>query len=299
MSKIPYTKSFLSYTEQLSLLKSRSMMFADESKALHLLERIGYYRLSGYWYPLLANKEKHIFKPDAKFETAFSLYKFDRELRKLVSAEIEKIEVAVRTKIAYELSTAHHMFWIEDLDLFNSSHNHLTTLDKISEEYMRSNEEFVTAFKTKYSNPLPPACIVLEITSFGTLSRLYRNLKPSKAKRDVAKSFALPDIVFDSWLHSLACVRNVCAHHARLWNSQIKIQPLSPRKPQNIWLKDNATHNNRVYYILSMIIYLLNIVNPNHTFKQKLEELFVKYPNVDRSAMGFPATWQNEPLWAK
>jgi len=297
MSKIPYTKPFLSYAAQLSLLKSRGMAFADDAKALHLLEKIGYYRLSGYWYPLLADKEKHIFKTDAAFETAFSLYKFDRELRKLVSTETEKIEIAIRAKMAYELSTAYNMFWIEDASLFTSSHNHLATLDKINEEYTRSNEEFIIAFKNKYSDPLPPACIILEVTSFGTLSRLYRNLKPSKAKRDVAKSFALPDIVFDSWLHSLACVRNVCAHHARLWNSQIKIQPLSPRKPQNIWLTDNTVCNNRVYYIFSMIIYLLNTVNPNHTFKQKLEELFAKYPNVDRAAMGFPATWQSEPLW--
>jgi abortive infection bacteriophage resistance protein len=48
-----------------------------------------------------------------------------------------------------------------------------------------------------------------------------------------------------------------------------------------------------------MIIYLLNVINPNHTFKQKLEELFAKYPNVDRAAMGFPTTWQSELLWTK
>ena len=218
-------------------------------------------------------------------------------MRKLVSAEIEKIEVAIRAKMAYELSMAYHLFWVEDAHLFTSSHNHTTTLDKVSEEYMRSSEEFISAFKNKYSNPLPPAHIILEITSFGTLSRLYRNLKPNKAKRDVAKSFNLPDKVFDAWLHSLTCVRNVCAHHARLWNSQIKIQPLSPKKPQDIWLTNNAVCNNRVYYILSMIIYLLNAINPTHTFKQKLHHLFEKYPNVDKSAMGFPVDWQNEPLW--
>jgi abortive infection bacteriophage resistance protein len=299
MSKIPYTKPFLSYAAQLSLLKSRGLAFTDETKAVHLLEKIGYYRLSGYWYPLLADKEKHIFKPYANFETAFSLYKFDCELRKLVSAEIEKIEVAIRVKMAYELSMAYHLSWIEDASLFTSSHNHLATLDKINEEYTRSNEEFIVAFKNKYSDPLPPACIILEVTSFGTLSRLYRNLKPSKAKRNVAKSFALPDIVFDSWLHSLACVRNVCAHHARLWNSLIKIQPLSPRKPQHTWLIDNTICSNRTYYVLSMIIYLLNEINPKHIFKQKLKELFAKYPNVDRAAMGFPTDWQNEPLWAE
>ena len=218
------------------------MVFADEEKALHLFEKIGYYRLSGYWYPLLADKEKHTFKPNADFETAFCLYKFDCELRKLISAEIEKIEVAIRAKMAYELSMAYNMFWIEDVSLFTSSHNHLATLDKINEEYIRSNEEFVIAFKNKYSDPLPPACIILEVTSFGTLS---------------------------------------------------------PRKPQQTWLKDNTICNNRVYYILSMIIYLLNVINPKHTFKQKLEELFAKYPNVDVAAVGFPTTWRSEPLWIK
>ena len=55
-SKVSYSKPFLLYAAQLALLKSRSMLFDDDAKALHLLERIGYYRLSGYWYPLLADK---------------------------------------------------------------------------------------------------------------------------------------------------------------------------------------------------------------------------------------------------
>ena len=274
------------------------MRFTDENKALHLLERIGYYRLSGYWYPLLADKQNHVFKPDANFEIAFNLYKFDCELRKIISAEIEKIEVAIRSKMAYELSTAYNPFWIEDVNLFSSSVNFQITLDKINEEYLRSNEEFILLFKSKYSNPLPPAFIILEITSLGTLSRLYRNLKSCKAKRNVARSFALPDIVFDSWLHSLTAVRNMCAHHARVWNSLLKIQPLSPRKPQNLWLTNTIANTNRIYYVLSIIIYFLNVVNPNHTFKQKLEKLFLEYPNVDRTAMGFPVNWQNESLWA-
>ena len=297
MSKVAYSKPFLSHQDQIFLLKSRGMLFNDEDKALHLLERIGYYRLSGYWYPLLADKQNHIFKIEANFETAFNLYKFDRELRKIISAEVEKIEVAVRSKMAYELSIGYNPFWIEDVNLFSSAINFQEILSKIGEEYLRSNEEFIQVFKSKYSNPLPPSYIILEITSFGTLSRLYRNLKSSKTKRNIAKSFALPDVVFDSWLHSLAHVRNMCAHHVRVWNSLIKIQPLPPRKPQNDWLTNTSISNNRVYYVLSMIIYFLNVINPNHTFKQKLNNLFLKYPNVDKAAMGFPANWDSEPIW--
>jgi len=297
MYKTIYSKPTLSYSAQLAALKSSGMAFDDENKALHLLERIGYQRLSGYWYPLLANKQNHVFKPNINFETAFNLYKFDRELRKIIGAEIEKIEIAVRVKMAHVLSITYNPFWFEDASLFSSLVNFQETINKIVEEYERSNEEFILDFKEKYSNPMPPAEIVLEITSFGTLSRLYRNLKSCRAKRIIAKSFALPDVVFDTWLHSLASVRNMCAHHARVWNSLLKIQPLLPRNPQNTWLINSAVSNNRIYYVLSMLIYLLNTVNPKNTFKQKFENLFAKYPNVDRAAMGFPVNWRSEPLW--
>jgi abortive infection bacteriophage resistance protein len=111
MAKIIYKKPFCSYQAQIDLLKSRGMQFANENKVLSLLENISYYRFSGYWYPLLADKQQHIFKPDTDFETAFNLYKFDRELRQLIISELEKIEVAVRSKMAYVLSMAYNSFW--------------------------------------------------------------------------------------------------------------------------------------------------------------------------------------------
>jgi abortive infection bacteriophage resistance protein len=297
MAKIAYTKTFLDYPAQVALLKSRGMKFADEHKALHLLKNISYYRFSGYWYPLLADKQSHVFKPDASFDTAFSLYKFDRELRKLIHSELEKIEVAVRSKMTYILSMAYGAFWIEDVTLLTDPLLHQSTLNKIKEELHRSDEEFIMAFKSKYSNDFPPSFILLEITSFGTLSRLYGNLQSGRIKRDIAKAFGLPDKALESWLHSLVYIRNMCAHHARLWNRQVGIKPLFPRHTQHIWINASNVSNRRMYYILSMTIYLLNVVNPTHTFKQKLENLFLKYPNVDRAAMGFPANWQSEPLW--
>jgi abortive infection bacteriophage resistance protein len=298
MPKSIYSKTFIPYPDQIALLKSRGMKFADESKALYLLENISYYRLSGYWYPLLSDKQNHVFKANANFETAFNLYKFDRELRQLLSSELEKIEIAVRTKIAYVMSLAYDAFWIENTALFTNSSVHQLTLDKIQEEFDRSDEEFIIAFKSNYSNRFPPSFILLEITSFGALSRLYSNLKPGKFQKDVARAFGLPDKVLESWLHSLVYIRNMCAHHARLWNRQVGIKPLFPRHTQNTWINTNGVSNRRMYYILSMILYLLNVVNTKHTFRQKLDNLFLKYPNVDRTAMGFPANWQNEPLWA-
>ena len=297
MSKVSYSKVFLAHQAQIALLKSRGMKFADENKALHLLENISYYRFSGYWYPLLANKQNHVFKSDACFETAFNLYKFDRKLRKIISSELEKIEISVRSRLSHVMATAHDAFWIEDASLFTNQTIYLSTLEKISEELERSDEEFIISFKSKYSNPFPPTFILLETVSFGALSRLYGNLKPGRDKKNVARLFGLPDKVFESWLHSLVYIRNMCAHHARLWNRQVGIKPLFPRHTHNIWIDTNGVSNRRLYYVLSMIVYLLNTVNPNHTFRQKLENLFRKYPNVDRAAMGFPSNWRSEPLW--
>lgn len=295
--KVAYQKPFLAYSEQIALLKSRGMEFSDEAKALHLLKRISYYRLSVYWCPLLADKHQLIFKPNANFEAAFALYKFDRELRLLMLSELEKVEVAVRSQMAYSLSMAHGSFWIADESLFVDVEKHRLTLAKIYAELSRSDEESVLSFKFTYSNPLPPSFMTLEAASFGVLSRLYENLKSDVAKREISQAFGLADMVFISWLHALVYIRNVCAHHARLWNKQLQIQPLFPRRTQHVWLVNKTAHNNRIFYLLSMIIYLLNTVNPKHTFRQKLETLFAKYPNVDRAAMGFPVDWHTEQLW--
>jgi abortive infection bacteriophage resistance protein len=297
MGQTPYAKSFISYSDQIALLKSRGMMFTDENKAEHLLENISYYRMSAYWYPLLADKQNHIFKANANFETAFSLYKFDSELRKLIISELEKIEVAVRSKMTYVLSMEHDAFWMEDATLFANQQIYQSTLNKIRDEFARSDEEFILSFKSKYSNLFPPSFIILEITSFGALSRMYDILKPGKSKKEIANLFGLPDRVFASWLHSFVYVRNICAHHTRIWNRWLRIQPLFPKNQTNKWLLNKNIGNNRLFYLLSMILYLLNVVNPKHTFKQKLENLFIKYSNVDRAAMGFPVNWRNEPLW--
>jgi abortive infection bacteriophage resistance protein len=297
MTKIPYTKPFLSLQEQIEQLKSRGMKFTDEEKALHLLKNIGYYRFSGYWYPLLANKQTPVFKPEATFESAFNLYKFDRELRKLIIGELEKIEIAIRTQMAYSLSTAYGTFWMDDETLFVNPVKYRATLDKISSEMQRSDEDFIRNFVVKYSNPLPPSFITLEIASFGILSKLYENLKSDVAKREISQTFGLADMVFISWLHGLTYIRNICAHHARLWNRLLQIQPLFPRRMQHAWISTEGLSNRRMYYILSMIIYFLNTVNPKHTFREKFDRLLRKYPNIDVRAMGFSTGWCNEPLW--
>lgn len=297
MNKVPYPKHFLSFTDQIALLKQRGLIFMDESKALHLLQNISYYRLSGYWYPLLANKQNHQFKPGSTFEAAYNIYKFDSELRKLIIIELEKIEIAVRTQTTNILSSQWGGYWFSDTSHFNNPTRHIKILAKIDEEYQRSDEDFVSAFKAKYSDPFPPSWITMEITSFGSLSILYNHLLPGLPKRNIASYFGLPDTVFASWLHCFVYIRNICAHHCRLWNRTLSIRPLMPRSPRKPFIVLPANGTQQVYFMLSMIIYLLNIINPTHSFVRRFKELLNKYPSIDIRAMGFPSDWENENLW--
>lgn len=297
MKKVPYNKPALTYADQLAQVKFRGLIIPDEEEFLRLLELKSYYRLSGYWYPLLADKQNHIFKPGSSFETAFSIYKFDRELRQLVTNEMEKIEIAVRAKMIYILAHNFGPYWYTNSNLFVNKKRHAETINKITDEFNRSDAQFTRAFKKKYSDQLPPCWTAFEIISFGSLSKLYNNFKPGKSKRELAHWFGLDDKSFGSWLHSLVYVRNVCAHHSRLWNRVMRIQPAYPTAPLNQWLKNLSVHNNRTYYILSIIVYLLQSLDNGHTLVEDLKILLTKYDNIYSGAMGFPPDWEQEPLW--
>lgn len=297
MSKIPYHKPPLNYSEQLEQLKQRGLHVENDEKALHLLGTVSYYRLSGYWFPLLEDKKRHQFKARASFENAFNLYKFDRELRQLISGELEKIEVAVRSQMIYQLSFENGPFWFLNGALFGDALKHANTINKIGSELKRSDEEFIKEFYKNYLNEAPPSWMTLEVTSFGSLSFLYANLKGGRNKRKIAKYFGVSDSVFQSWLHSIVYIRNVCAHHSRLWNRDMRIQPVIPFNPRNPWLSNTSIANNKTYFVLSMIVYLLNTINPNHSFKSRFKSLLLKYPNIDPKAMGFPEKWDEEVFW--
>ncbi len=269
--------------------------------------------MSGYWYPMLASpKDRHRFKPGSTFDNAFNLYCFDKDLRHLIAAELEKIEVAVRAKMSYVLSHAHGPFWFSKREIFkkqevpdplpeNWKSKFDSSLEKLTEEYNRSKEEFIIAFKKKYSDPLPPCWTLLEVSSFGNLSAIYSNLIADPNKKAIARYFGLEHSTFSSWLHCLTFVRNVCAHHSRLWNKTLDVTPRHPKTPGNTFIPplmgDEQIQNKPAYYLLAMIVYLLNIVNPKHNFRNRLYRLFTDYPMVDLSAMGFPENWQKEKLW--
>ena len=109
-----YTKNYSEPSVLVTLLKNRGLSIYHEAKAQQYLKRIGYYRLSAYFYPLLSiPKEAHQFKAGSTFGQALDMYRFDRQLRLLIFNQIEKIEIAVRSAIVSVMSKeTGNPFWI-------------------------------------------------------------------------------------------------------------------------------------------------------------------------------------------
>ncbi|WKK79335.2 Abi family protein [Marivirga arenosa] len=298
-----YKKSPHSIDDQIELLKERGLTIDEKDLANHYLTHVSYYRLAGYWWPMQSDKEKHIFKEGSLFSDVIHLYNFDRELKLLVFDVIEKIEISLRTKLIYHLSHEYDPWWFENVSLFNDSQALIKTLYSLQEEVERSKETFMKEHKKKYKNDcrFPPAWKTLELTSFGGLSKLYGNLKNTiKSKDVIAEDFgAVNHTYLPSWLQSIAQIRNICAHHARLWNKNLPGTVKLLSKPPKAWIADVPKQHEfqRLYIHLCIMKYMVNIIAPENTFTKRLLNLFEKYPSVDPNALGMKENWEKEDLW--
>ena len=289
--------------EQIVQLQARGLTITDENQAAHFLSNISYYRLEGYWWPMQSDKINHVFKPNSRFEDVIALYNFDRELRLLVFDVIERIEIGFRSKVIYSLSHDIDPWWFEDPANFKDPVAHAKSLILIDNELKQSREIFLTEHYLKYHKDTrrPPSWKTFEVVSFGTISKLYSNLLPTiKGKDLVAVDLKLVNHTYlPSWLQTIAQIRNICAHHGRLWNKNLPGRPKLLPKPPAPWIKNvpPVSQHHMLYIHICCMKYLLDVISPGHHFTPKLADLFTKYPNVDLNALGFPATWLTEPLW--
>jgi abortive infection bacteriophage resistance protein len=242
-------------------------------------------------------KKNHIFKVNTTFQSVLNLYKFDKKLRLLIFNEIEKIEIAVRSSI---VSNACEFFndpyWITDSKYFMSPNKFQKTLSLIDKELEHSKEDFIIHFRSKYSDTYPPAWILAEILSLGTLMNVYYNLRDITVQKKIAKEFGLQVKPFESWMSIVTLTRNACCHHSRIWNKQNTMLATEPKHITKPWIK-LPTDKLRIYFDICIIKWFLDCISPNNTLRDKICKLLAEYPCIDISAMGFPTDWLKEELW--
>ena len=296
-----YDKQPLSIESQISQLKERGLIIENEIIAAKVLSVISYFRFSNYLRPYEADKTKHIFKPGKLFGDAVKLYYFDKSLRGIIFSAIQFVEIALRTSIIQNFSMKHGPFWFMDASLFKNTQIYNECVNSIQAELSRTKEDFIQEHFAKYDSPnMPPAWKTLEVISFGTLGKLFSNFKDNTVKKTVARGFNVPQHVYlESWIASLAALRNCCAHHARVWNRVYPIKPQLPKSKmmRSSWIDISNIFPNRLYAILCCLLYWTNNISSDNSFKTDIVGLLLKNPMVDVAAMGFPRGWDEEPLW--
>ena len=316
----PYTKPHLSFVDQLALLTQRGLIVTEQSKAIHHLQRIGYGRLTLYWQPFQqiipdpANPTRTIrsdqFLPGAEFRHAVDLYLFDKQLRLLFLDAIERIEVALRVDLAHALGKrdpwAHRNPTLLDMHRANQamqgSTRHVSWLTKADQSITRSKEDWVKEFLATYSSPVP-IWMAVEAWDFGTLSWLLEMAHPND-RYAIAKRYGLLPDTLVSWIKSLAFVRNICAHHARLWNAGIINQPKVPKQfeaPQVAHIGSAFKSRSRVYGATAATSYLIKRINAGTTWGSRMKDHWLTFPAMPFASVaqgGFLPGWEHEAIWA-
>ncbi len=229
-----YGKHPLTFEEQAEQLIARGLQ-ADKSELIACLKSVNYYRLSGYLHPF--RQADNTFKPNTSFTMIWNTYCFDRELRLLIMYACECFETAIKTDIVYHLSHDSGAFGYTDKQNFPfmTDNEYTVLLEKINQETKRSKEMFVNHFFQKYgdSHTQLPLWMLSEIVSFGTIASMYKGLKRPIQKK-IAKKYNITSEVLLSWIGTLRVIRNICAHHARMYNRTLGFKPKIPKKDPNL-----------------------------------------------------------------
>lgn len=293
--KLPYNKPALSPPDLLQHLISRGLIITRRLRALHALEHIGYYRLLLYMRPLQqfdpATGTRR-FVPGTTFDDVVALYEFDGKLRILCMDAVERIEVALRAAIVSEVAVSHGPHFFTDQAHFDTQVAFDDFQDVVKEE--KRSVAFRHYYR-RYSTPsLPPIWVVMEALTFGTLSHFFSGLQRSHRKA-IAARFGFDEKVLRSWLRALNGLRNMAAHHNRLWNAPMHVdQPIAAKR-----LAVEFGPTNDTFFARAVVaVALLENIAPRSRWKERLIRLLDKNPGVPEQAMGFPPGWRKRSFWS-
>lgn len=313
-------KPYGSLDEHLAKLEQRGMAF-DPAFAAQWLGSVGYYRLSGYWYPyrvLIAGQRGDTFEPATTFADVVALYEFDRKLRTLIHDGVERIEVMLRAQLNETIGAIGPLAYL-DKTHFRPTFNHAAWLTTAQRRIDRSRcrNDAVRHHDEHYGSRLP-IWVLSEVLDFADVSRLYEGL-PAKSQWEIAGRLgvrinlgALTKSQADRakkshplvrWFEQLAIVRNTSAHHARLWNRSFAPVGTAAMRTIPELVSLPVGQSERMHGALCVMGLLLDAASPGTTWRSKVrdlvEESFTQIHGRHMEEMGFPETWRDDPFWSR
>lgn len=325
-----YPKPHLSYEDQVATMVARGLECFDTEAAVALLKSVGYYRLSAYVYPF-----RELLHPDAQRQASpvhyrtdairdgvnlkhvEGLWRFDRKLRLLCLDAVETVEIGLRTKVAYVLGErdpfghVHRGSLDSDICRAPVRRNDPGGLDAFDDWMARyaalqtkaRSEDFVRHNLYKYGEPLP-VWIAVEFLDMGALVRLY-GLLDKRDQNRIAKEVGVSGgPLLAAWLEQINYVRNISAHHSRLWNRTLTYKTRRFNSAQVDPTLQHAAQSeprDKAYLILAILAYLVRRLDPKANWPLTLRTHLRKFPDLPglnvHDDMGFPEGWEDLPLW--
>lgn len=294
-----YSKQILTIEQQVQSYIDAGMIITSREDVEKILKSVGFYRLRGYSFHLYDNSAKK-YVPGTKFDDICQLYQFDQKLSVLIFSMISKIEVALRVRLAEALLVHGNALILQDSSIFKEKKMYWQNMSAIASEIARSNDVFIKHNFNNHERKVPVWAIV-EVLSFGTLSKIIKNLKTGKGStysilaanyQYTSKKGNLVNPsqkMFASWVQGVSVLRNMCAHNSRIYNRTIHTAPeiLDTDK-----VTPSPTHNG-LYQILLAMKYLRASDDEWTVFVSELEELFQNNSNViSFTAINLPADWK-------
>lgn len=256
------------------------------NEATNLLNDVSYFRLIKA-YSLGLKPKNGEYYDGVTFNQIIDLYKFNCNFRQALFVVIERIEVNLRCRIANYFSSKYGVLGYEIADNFANAERHAQFIKEIELEIHRNSKSpFVKNYKQNYVDGKIPMYALVELFSFGTLSKFFKNMK-NEDKKAIASTYNVKYIYFESWIESIAYVRNLCAHYGRIYNAKLSKTPKLYKSEI-----DKNISNIRVYGILLCISKLVPHDIHWNDFIDQLNLFIEKYPSVKIETMGFPQNWK-------
>ena len=319
-------KTYKSIPELVELMRSRGLdMAGDEDAVSQFLRGVNYYRFTGYTLPFLCTREK--FKPGSKFSEVRAVYRFDRELRLLMSDALGVVELTFRTHFARELS---RMLGAEahlEKEAFRPG-EYERAMKYLWADFEGSTERCAQHFK--HSGENPPVWALVDVTTFGHLSRLFRALR-NDYRAPIAKCYGYDSSkALCSLIQHLCVLRNRCAHHSRLYDlpwgqhdepkdvergsdedNRRRFLYIFPELPEWTTLKQSGFPLPRFYSLFYQLalIYRFLLATPEEVFdhvgwKSRVAALLSEVPKVSahgvdlKRLLGIPDDILASPVWS-
>lgn len=281
-----YTKPHATGRQRVDHLRNLGLSVPRPNLAAKKIDAIGYERLRIY---LLSRRDHTLpnkpFLPGTTYKNILRIYDCDVKLRDACFVAVGQFELHFRNAVSERLSDIYGSHPYYDVSAFNSAKAQQKCLQTFTSIYLGSKDRRAKHYGETYDYPfLPPIWRMKEFLTFGKASWIFKDLSKS-VREDVAKEFGVLHLdTFTLWLDCLVDLRNICAHHDRLFNRSM---PKQPARYINGNVPLVATPSNKLKAILECLDFMMDKRGSPVNAVTTVQHIIGKYPEVRPAEVGY------------